>query len=291
MGDGYKFTIYFQFCCMVIRLHYSTCPNDTFMFYAMVHQKIETHGFTFEVHLADISELNTKALAGEADMIKVSSHAVGLLHSRYYLINSGSAMGHGCGPLLISAKGREAEWASGRVGVPGMQTTAQALLSMYRPDVHDKAAYLFSDMLDLVEAGELSGGLLIHEQRFTWQNRGVSCVVDLGQWWEEQTGLPIPLGSILVNRNLGKASALQLQQIMHESVKWAFDHPEETMPYMCQYAQEMEASVMMAHVNLYVNQYSLDIGEKGLKALDRLMEIGAKQHDFPQVPPAHTLLP
>lgn len=261
------------------------------MFYALVHHKIDTRGFTFEVQLADISELNTTALQIGADMIKVSSYALGMLYKDYFLMNSGSAMGHGCGPLLITAKGGEADWASGRVGVPGMQTTAQALLSMYRPDLQDKAAYLFSDMLDLVENGSLSAGLLIHEQRFTWQNREVSCVLDLGQWWETQTGLPIPLGSILVNRKVGKEVAMQLQELMRESVQWAFDHPEETIPYMCQHAQEMEASVMMAHVNLYVNAYSLNFGEKGLAALDRLMLSGVQQGGFSQVPPVHTLLP
>jgi 1,4-dihydroxy-6-naphthoate synthase len=261
------------------------------MFYAMVHHKIDTFGHTFSVHTGDISELNTTALSGSADMIKVSSHALGLLHNGYYLINSGSAMGHGCGPLLIAGKGKELAWSSGRVGVPGMHTTAHALLSMYHTAPLNKEAHLFSDMLDQVESGALTGGLLIHEQRFTWQSRNVSCIVDLGLWWEEQTGLPIPLGSILVSKKLGSAVAEQLQEVMRASVQWAFDHPEETLPYMRQFAQEMETSVMMSHVHLYVNKYSLDIGAQGLKALDELMRTGVHNGQYDEVPRSETLLP
>lgn len=276
---------------MNIRLAFSTCPNDTFMFYALVFQKIKTPGFTFEVQLADIHELNQLAVAGEADMIKVSSNALGLLHPDYFLLSSGSAMGRGCGPLLIRPKDAESQaWQNGTVAIPGRMTTANLLLSFLAPEQTKRKEMLFSEILDEVSTRHVDGGLLIHEQRFTYQNAEVDLVQDLGEYWEQKTGLPIPLGAIVVSRKLGAEKAFALQELLKQSIQWAFDHPEETMPYVREHAKEMEDGVMRAHIDLYVNDFSLDFGSEGEKALNVLLDTGVNAGLYPVVPAVSAIM-
>lgn len=276
---------------MNIRLAFSTCPNDTFAFYAMVFGKIDTRGFSFDLKLGDIQELNQWALEEEVDMIKVSSNAIGLLHPNYYLLASGGALGRGCGPLWVCKKGNQALASQeGTVAIPGAFTTANLLLTFHAPHLQTKQAQLFSDILDSVEQGKVASGLLIHEQRFTYATHEVECIQDLGAYWEAQTGLPIPLGSILVHKKMTLRQVRDLEAVLKESIQWAFDHPEETMPFVRHYAQEMEDEVMRAHINLYVNAYSLDMGEEGQRALEKLLSTGVQAGLYPQPPTVSTIM-
>jgi len=274
---------------MLIRLAFSPCPNDTFMFYALVHHKIDTEGFTFDLEIEDIHELNQRANGNSVDMIKVSCNTLGLLHPNYYLLTSGAAMGRGCGPLLMGLKG-DTDWKRGPVGIPGNMTTANLLLSYRWPDIRKRKELLFSEILEAIESGEISGGLLIHEQRFTWQKRNVECIADLGAWWESQTGLPIPLGAIIVSKRLDPYIAKRLEVLLKKSVQWAFDHIEETLPYVKAHARELETSVMKAHIDLYVNDYSLAIGDEGMHAIRTLLSVGAGLGFYPEIPMEKNLL-
>jgi len=276
---------------MNIRLAISTCPNDTFAFYALVYGKIPTRGYTFELVLGDIQELNDWAEQGKAEVVKVSSNAIGILHPEYYLLNSGSALGHGCGPLWICRKGeaKQAE-SAGRVGIPGKMTTANLLLHFRAPHLQNREQKLFSEILESVESGELTSGLLIHEQRFTYQTHAVELIEDLGEYWERMTHQPIPLGSIVASRKLPREVVQDMEEMIRESIQWAFDHPEGTQEFVCKYAAELEESVMQAHINLYVNQYSLNFGAAGVAALNELFRTGTQAGLYLPVPPVEQLM-
>ncbi len=256
---------------MRISLGFSPCPNDTFLFDALVHGKIDTEGLEFDVRLADVEELNRLAFAGELDVTKLSYHALGHLRDRYALLNAGSALGRGCGPLLIAREPlSDAQLQHAPIAIPGKYTTANFLLSLAYPALSDKRELLFSEIEDAVLDGSVDAGLIIHENRFTYQDKGLVKLIDLGEFWEERTGHPIPLGGIVVNRQLDPALQQRIDRVLSRSVAFALANPKEALPYVRAHAQEMDATVMYAHIDLYVNEYSRDLGPEGRAAVRAL---------------------
>lgn len=262
---------------MKLTLGFSTCPNDTFMFDALVNGRIDTKGLEFEVTMADILHLNHAAIAGKLDIVKVSYNTYGLIRDDYALLNAGSAMGKGCGPLLIAREAVSiAELVSGnaRIAIPGKNTTANLLLSYFEPRLANRQEMLFHEVMPSVQNGDAAAGLIIHENRFTYQDRGLVCLQDLGAYWEEKTGLPIPLGAICVRRSLGEELIAKIDQLLHDSIAHAFAHPEASMPFVRAHAQELSESVMQQHIQLYVNDFSLDMGLQGREAVTALLAVG-----------------
>lgn len=262
---------------MKLTLGFSTCPNDTFMFDALVNGRIDAHGLDFDTTLMDILHLNQAAMAGTLDIVKVSYNAYGHIRDAYALLNAGSAMGMGCGPLLIAREGVAVDRLvseNALIAIPGINTTANLLLSYFEPRLTQRAEMLFHEVMPAVNAGRAAAGLIIHENRFTYQDHGLVCLHDLGEYWEEKTGLPIPLGAICVRRSLGEEIIAKLDKLMHESIAYAFKHPQASMPYVRAHAQELSDAVMQAHIQLYVNEYSLDMGAQGRAAVQQLLAIG-----------------
>lgn len=254
-----------------ITLGFSTCPNDTYIFDAMVHHKIDTEGLDFEVVLGDVEELNQKALNGALDVTKISYNAYAKVSDQYVLLDAGSALGYKNGPLLISKhKIYVDELHDVKIAIPGFNTTANLLLSVAFPEAKNKKEYLFSDIEEAVLSNETDAGLIIHENRFTYQKKGLKKIVDLGEYWERETGLPIPLGGIVVNRELDNILQKKINRVMKRSVDFAFENPKEAYPYIKQYAQEMEEEVMYKHIELYVNDFTKDLGKDGKKAIREL---------------------
>jgi len=256
-----------------ITLGFSTCPNDTFIFDAMVHHKIDTEDLDFEVVLGDVEELNNKALNSVLDVTKISYHAYSKIAGNYLLLDSGSALGYKNGPLLISKKKiYPDEISDAKIAIPGLNTTANLLLSIAFPAAKNKKEYLFSDIEEAILDNEVDAGLIIHENRFTYEKKGLKKIIDLGEYWEKETGLPIPLGGIAVNRELEKDLQLKINRVLRKSVEYAFKNPKSAYPYIKQYAQEMEEDVMYKHIELYVNNFTIDLGEDGRKAIEILYE-------------------
>jgi len=256
---------------MTLTLAYSPCPNDCFMFDAMVHGRIDTEGLDFEVRLLDIDALNAAAIAGEVDATKLSFHAYPYCADRYVLLDAGSALGNGCGPLLISKRAipREEVAAGGvRIAIPGRLTTANFLCGLAFPQAQDKTPIVFSDIEAAVLDGRFDAGLIIHENRFTYEAKGLKKIIDLGEFWEAETGAPIPLGGIVVRRALRGEVKDAVNRVMRRSVEFAFAHPEASLPYVRAHAQEMSEEVMYKHIDLYVNQYSVNLGSEGRRAID-----------------------
>lgn len=258
---------------MKISLGFSPCPNDTFIFDAMVHGKIDTEGLSFEVTMADVEALNRMAFEGQLQVTKLSFHAWGHCMDRYVLLDAGSALGNNCGPLLISRTPATIEEVADRaIAIPGRYTTANFLLSLALPQAHNRKEYLFSEIEEAVLAGEVDFGLIIHENRFTYRQKGLHKVIDLGEFWEQRTGMPIPLGGIMVRRDLPKGLQEKINRVMRRSVEWAFAHPEEAMPFVRVHAQEMEDKVMKSHIDLYVNEFTKGLGTVGRAAVQRLYD-------------------
>ncbi len=257
-----------------LSLGYSPCPNDTFIFDALVHGKIDTEGLHFEPILEDVETLNRWAFAGDLDVTKLSYHALAHLTHRYRLLEAGSALGFGCGPLLIARRPLStADINAGPIGIPGQLTTANFLLSLAFPQANHKVEMLFSDIEDAVLRGDVVAGLIIHENRFTYAQKGLTCLTDLGAWWERQTGLPIPLGGIAVRRDLPADVQQRLNRALQRSVEYALAHPEAAMPYVRQHAQAMDDDVMRAHIRLYVNDFSRNLGTTGRQAVAQMFRM------------------
>ena len=263
---------------MKLTLGYSPCPNDTFIFDAMVHGKIDTEGLEFDVIHADVEELNKKAFNAELDITKLSYHAYAYLTDSYILLRSGSALGNNCGPLLVAAKEITQENVSDlKIAIPGKYTTANFLLSFAFPEAENRKEMLFSDIEKAVLGAEVDLGVIIHENRFTYHERGLHKVMDLGEHWEVSTGLPIPLGGIVSRRDFEEELLCKINRVLKRSVQYAFDNPEQSRDYVCAHAQEMSYDVMQQHINLYVNQYSLDLGDKGEAAVGNMFKTLAPQ--------------
>lgn len=261
-----------------IKIGLSPCPNDTFIFDALLHQKIDTQGLSFEPVFADVEELNEKAFKGELAVSKLSYHALALLHNEYQILNSGSALGSGVGPLLIAKKHlSEAEIDGARIAIPGKLTTANFLLSLAYPSATDKKEMLFSDIEAAVLNEEVEAGLIIHENRFTYQEKGLVKLIDLGNYWEEVSGSLIPLGGIAVKRNMDEKLKKAIDQLIHQSISFAFENPESSKEFVRDHAQEMNEAVTKKHIDLYVNKYSLDLGAEGREAVKTLFSEAQKK--------------
>ncbi|MFN8207758.1 MAG: 1,4-dihydroxy-6-naphthoate synthase [Bacteroidales bacterium] len=265
-----------------LHLSYSTCPNDTFMFDALVNGKINRGDLKFIVHLADIEELNQRAGQGIPDVTKLSIAAVANVAGEYELLRSGAAIGFGNGPLLVSKrKIFPDELKDVRIAIPGEKTTANLLLKILFPEASNKHEYLFSAIEEVVLDNECDAGLLIHETRFTYESRGLKKIVDLGEEWEKKTGLPVPLGGIVVRKSLPAEVKKVLGELLSESVRFALDHPDEPLSYMKQHAQELSGEVIYKHVNLYVNEFSVRMGPDGENAVLTLLGKAAEAGILP----------
>jgi len=268
----------------MLSLAFSPCPNATFIFDAIVHRRIDLDGLSFDWWLADIEELNRTAISEEADVVKVSFHAWLSMQDRYELLNSGSAMGFGKGPLLIAGSRCHASLAMTmipdlRIALPGEHTTAHLLFKTAFPQARKKEFMLFSDIEDAVLSGEVDAGVIIHENRFTYEQKGLVKIMDLGEYWEDLTQSPIPLGGIVARKDLGEEVIVKLNRIMKRSVQYALDHPDEAMPFVRLHAREMDEEVMKQHIKLYVNKFTLDPGEEGKRAIQTFVEFGKKIDD------------
>jgi len=260
-----------------ITLGYSPCPNDTFIFYALVHGRIETGGLTFREVLDDVETLNQMARQTRLDMTKVSFHAFAHLRHAYCLLRSGGALGRGCGPLVVARDPYDMKDLRGRtIAIPGELTTAFLLLQIFDPALKEHVRIMpFHRIIGAVKQGETDAGLIIHESRFTYQREGLRQVADLGAWWEQETRLPLPLGCIIARRSLGGVLVQQTDALILESVAYAFSNRQETKDYVRSHSQELEDSVIDRHIQLYVNDYSRDIGEDGISAVQELFRRAA----------------
>lgn len=255
-----------------LSLGYSPCPNDTFIFCAMTQGLIPDAPTCREV-LEDIETLNSLALERRLDLTKISFHALGHLRDHYVLLRSGGALGRGCGPLVVSREPCSPDRLKGRkIALPGQLTTAALLLRLFDPCL-DQLVYLpFDEIMPACGRGDVDAGVIIHESRFTFAGYGLSQVIDLGAWWEAETGHPIPLGGILARRDLGGAMHERLDRSIRLSIEYAYAHPDEVMPYIRRHAQEMDEKVMQQHIDLYVNPFSLQYGDDGEAAIHDLFE-------------------
>jgi 1,4-dihydroxy-6-naphthoate synthase len=252
---------------MHLTLGFSPCPNDCFIFDALVHKKIDTQGIDFTIVMDDVEALNQKALNQELDITKLSYHAFFYLIDKYVLLKSGSALGFNCGPLLVKKKSTNIDLLDARVAIPGKYTTANFLLSIAYPQIKHKQEVLFSEIEKNILDETYDAGLLIHENRFTYESKGLEKIADLGEYWENLIHAPIPLGGIVAKRSLDVKIQKTIERLIKESVQYAFQNPGSSMPFVRAHAQEMSEEVMKKHIALYVNDFSLDIGEIGTKAI------------------------
>lgn len=266
---------------MKLTLGFSPCPNDTFIFDALIHHKIDTEGLDFEVFFDDVETLNQKAFRAELDVTKLSFHAFAHVYEQYALLDAGSALGFGVGPMLIAKDPSLTEekdpGAHLRVGIPGKYTTANFLLGIAFPHLVNKREMVFSAIEGELLAGSIDLGLIIHENRFTYKDKGLHQVVDLGSYWEKLTGCAIPLGGIVVNRRLEHGIQEKMNRVLRKSVEYAFAHPKSGLDFIRSHAQEMDESVMYKHIELYVNKYSADLGQEGRKAIDVLFKLAQEK--------------
>jgi 1,4-dihydroxy-6-naphthoate synthase len=268
---------------MKLQLGFSPCPNDTFIFDALVNGKTDTEGLSFEVIMEDVEKLNAMALKGRLHVTKLSFHAFAHATDHYRLLHAGSALGKGCGPLLIAKKGlKEGEPLENmKIAIPGKNTTANFLLGLYAPETLDTVEMLFSDIEEAVLNDSVDAGVIIHENRFTYQSKGLIKIADLGEFWETTTGYPIPLGGIAALKSLDKETVGKLNRSMDRSIRYAWQNPSSSMDYVKQHASEMQEEVMKEHIALYVNEYSGDLGDAGRDAIRHMIERihGGSGHD------------
>ena len=267
---------------MKLTLGFSPCPNDTFIFDALIHHKIDTEGLEFEVCFDDVETLNQKAFRGALDITKLSFHAFAYAYEQYALLDAGSALGFGVGPLLISkdesliAKKENLD-PSLKVGIPGRFTTANFLLGIAYPQLINKQEMVFSEIEASLQENKISLGLIIHENRFTYADKGLHKIMDLGSYWEQLTGCAIPLGGIVINRDLPAKVKEKVNRLIRKSVEFAFANPKSGLAFIKQHAQEMSEEVMYKHIGLYVNDYSIDLGREGRKAIDVLFNMAEEK--------------
>jgi len=250
---------------------YSPCPNDTFAFHAITHGLVDAP-FRVEPVLLDIEELNRRAHTGELDLTKLSVGAFAAVGDRYRMLRSGAALGHGVGPLVVARTPMSlADAVRGRLAIPGRETTAFRLLRLAAPSLGDVVELRYDRILRAVESGDVDAGLIIHESRFTYAAHGLVKVADLGEWWEGETGLPVPLAGICARSDLDADTAAHAERALRASVQYAFDHPEASRAYVRANSQELSDDVCDAHIKLYVNELSLDVGDEGMRAIARLV--------------------
>jgi len=272
---------------MLLSLAYSPCPNDTYIFHALTTGLVKARSvdgaeLTFDVTLDDIEALNGLAATGAADVVKVSYAAYGLLADDYVLLRAGGALGRGVGPLVVSRR-PDLDLAGKRVAIPGGRTTASLLLRLLRSDV-ELVPLRYDAIMPAVAAGSVDAGLIIHESRFTYQDHGLHSLVDLGTWWEEEVGHLVPLGAIVARRSLGPDVHAALTGLIRASLEHAMAHPGDSADYIAANAQEMSPDVRRRHIDLYVNDFSLDVGTRGEAAVRELLTRAAQRGLFPPVP-------
>lgn len=271
---------------MTITLGFSPCPNDTFIFDALVNKKIDTEGLDFSVKLEDVQTLNDWAINGKLDVSKISYGVLPLLLDKYKLLSSGGALGQGVGPLLIALKepaNLQSALPNMQVAIPGKNTTAHLLFSMAFPQATNKKFLVFNQIEHAVLTGTVDAGVIIHENRFTYQDKGLVKLIDLGKYWEEQTKAPIPLGGIVIRKEMNLKLQKQVDTLIKKSVEFAFENYPLLTDYVRQHAQEMNEAVMRKHIDLYVNDYSIDLGENGKKAIQKLMDVYAQINHLPLI--------
>lgn len=271
-----------------IKLAISTCPNDTFAFHGLLTNQVDLRGLQFETELLDIQQLNDGLFEGRFDIAKASFHAALRLADQMLVLPSGSALGFGVGPLLLAAKANRAPQLGAQdvTLCPGQHTTATLLLKLFYGDVSVQHR-LFSEIMPALQTGEADFGVCIHEGRFTWEDQGLFLVEDLGSRWEKETESPLPLGGILASRKLDPETIAKVQEVIHDSIQLSLSAPESALPTMRKYAQEFDDSVLMKHVELYVNEWTVDLGDCGRRALEelshRVKSIGLIDANWPPI--------
>ncbi|HEY4209383.1 MAG TPA: 1,4-dihydroxy-6-naphthoate synthase [Puia sp.] len=264
---------------MTLTLGFSPCPNDTFIFDALVNKKIDTEGLDFDVYLEDVETLNQWAMQGRLDASKISYGVLPLVSGKYHLLDAGGALGKGVGPLLIASRPiAEADIARSTIAIPGQRTTAHLLFSLAYPEAQKKEFMIFSAIEEAVLSGKVDCGVIIHENRFTYQQKGLTKITDLGEFWEATTGAPIPLGGILLRKDHDPGVAQKVNELIRKSLAYAFANYPQLPDYVKLHSQEMDEQVMRQHIDLYVNNYSLSLGEDGRRAVDTLMSTYARIH-------------
>lgn len=270
---------------MKLTLGFSPCPNDTFIFDAMVHGRIDTEGLDFDYFLADVEELNRRAFAADVDITKMSYHAYAYAAGNYLILDAGSALGYRNGPLLISKKRTGSKHLTGKkIAIPGKYTTANLLFSIAHPDVKDKKEYLFSDIEDALLREEADAGLIIHETRFTYMKKGLHKVADMGEYWENLTGMPAPLGTIVVKRDLPEEIMMKVNRVVRRSLEYAYNDSSASYNFVSSNAKEMDSSVMNRHIKLFVNEFTMDLGKKGKTAVNELFRLAKNRNIIPALP-------
>jgi 1,4-dihydroxy-6-naphthoate synthase len=265
-----------------LTIGYSPCPNDTFIFYALVHGKVRVPDIEFQEQLEDVETLNQMALDGMLDITKISYHAFGHLREQYALLRSGGALGRGCGPLIVAKPGTTLEdLRTNTIAIPGKLTTAYLLLRLFDPSLKNIVVMPFERIMAAINTNEVAAGLIIHESRFTYPLYKLEKLLDLGAWWEDYSGLPIPLGGILGKRTISQKTLLRVEAGIRESIQYAQTHKEEVLEYCKKHSQEMDEAVMCNHIDLYVNDFTLDLGEQGLASVRRLFAEAEANKVFP----------
>ncbi len=260
-----------------LKIGFSTCPNDTFIFDALVNNKIDTGNFEFDVMLADVEELNKMAFNKQLDITKLSFHAFTHISDKYEILTSGSALGYENGPLLISKrKIYPDEIKDVKIAIPGEYTTANLLLSIAYPEAKNKIEYLFSDIEEALLSNEVDAGLIIHENRFTYEEKGLIKIIDLGEFWQNKFELPIPLGGIVINKKLENSIKTDFNALLKKSIEFAFEDPSSSYEYVKKYAQEIDREIIYNHIQLYVNEFTLELGDIGKRAILKLFNEAEK---------------
>jgi len=266
-----------------LSLAYSTCPNDTYIFYALAHEKIDMGKLVFDIRLNDVEHLNQAAKKGGVDISKLSFAAIGHLMESYGLLRSGAALGRGCGPMIVARTGTDlSRIKSGKIAVPGLWTTANLLLGLFTDNRPTVSPMIFDKIMPAVAAGEFDFGVIIHEGRFTYQNYGLECLVDLGQWWESETSMPIPLGGIAMRRDIPEEIIRQVEAKIRESIEFANRHPSTADNYVKTHANELSDDVVRQHIDLYVNDFSIDMGPEGESAIETLFSKARQKGLLPE---------
>jgi 1,4-dihydroxy-6-naphthoate synthase len=270
---------------MKLTLGFSPCPNDTFIFEAMVHGRVDTEGLEFDWFLADVEELNQRAIEGRVDITKMSFHAYARAASGYLILDAGSALGRNNGPLVVShGKMRPDELDDAVIAIPGRYTTANLLFSIFWPGAKHKVEYLFSDIPEAVLSGAADAGLIIHETRFTYKAMGLQLIADTGEKWEELTGLPVPLGAIVVSRNVDGDIAARVNRSIRRSIEYAYANPAKSVEFIRRHARETDPGVTREHIKLYVNSYSLSQGQEGRMAIEKLFAVAQEKRVIGELP-------
>ena len=256
-----------------IDIAFSSCPNDTFVFHAMLNNLVDTRGLSFTSHIDDVESLNQQAKQGFYQVSKLSFAAWLRLRDKYELLDSGAALGFGCGPLLVARSG-DISIEDALIAVPGLDTTANMLFTLKYPEAKNTTVARFDEILPGIRSGKFDAGVIIHEGRFVFKDYGCEQIIDLGEWWEQETSSPIPLGCIAIRKDTDTIKYRDdIETIIRDSVRFAFDNPEESRDYIKSLAQEMDDDVIKQHINLYVNKFTLSLGEKGKKAVQKLEEM------------------